>query len=140
MTAPFGDWRPSPALVSCAAGSGALIFGAVALHRPDLLALAIPLLTWLAAYLVRPSGGRLSVSVRPAANTLLEDQATTARVRITAPRTTDALTVSFVPGKWLHRRGSRDAVVPALADDAAGSSTSRSPRCAGRAPPSAPHG
>jgi uncharacterized protein (DUF58 family) len=120
VTAPFGDWRPSPALVSCVAGSGALVFGAVALHRPDLLALAIPLLTWLAAYLVRPSGGRPSVSVRPAANTLLEDQATTARVRVTAPRTTDALTVSFVPGKWLHRRGSRDAVVPAPADDEAG--------------------
>jgi uncharacterized protein (DUF58 family) len=111
VTLPAGQWRPSPALVSCVAGGGVLLFGAVALHRPDLLALAIPLVTWLAAQLVRPGGGDLRVAVRSAASTLLEDQATTARVRVTAPRATDALTISFVPGEWLRRRGPRDAVV-----------------------------
>ncbi|MGN6608733.1 MAG: DUF58 domain-containing protein, partial [Jatrophihabitans sp.] len=79
-----------------------------------------PLLTWLAAQLARRPGGDLRVSVRPASSTLLEDQATTVRVRVTAPRVTDALTVSFVPGEWLRRRGRRDAVVPAAPDGAPG--------------------
>ena len=117
MTEAAGRWHPSIALVSCVSGGSVLLFAAVALHRPDLLALAVPLLTWLAAQLLRPDGGELRVSVRPAASTLFEDQATAAGVRVAAPAATDALTVSFVAGEWLHSTGRRDAVVPPPAGD-----------------------
>ena len=119
MTAPLGQWRPTPALAACAAGGGGLLFGAVALQRPDLLALALPLLTWLAAQLVRPAAGDLKALVRPAASTLLEDQATAVRVRVDAPPATDAVTVSFVPGEWVRRRGPRDTVIAPVDDTSA---------------------
>lgn len=106
-------WRPTLALLSAAATGGVLLFGGIALHRPDLVALAAPLLTWLLIHLGRAGRGELRVRLGGAAGTLLEDQGTFARVRATAPPGTDVLTVSFVPGDWLATPDPADAVVAA---------------------------
>lgn len=106
-------WRPTLALLCAAATGGTLLFGGVALHRADLVALAAPLLTWLLFHAGRLGSGRLQVRLRAAASTLLEDQGTYARVRVTPPAGTDLLTVSFVPGDWLTSPDRLDTVVAA---------------------------
>jgi uncharacterized protein (DUF58 family) len=106
-------WRPTLALLCAAATGGALLFGGVALHRPDLVALAAPLLTWLLVHLGRLGGGPLRVRLRGTASTLLEEQGSYARVRVTPPAGTDLLTVNFVPGDWLTSPDALDAVVAA---------------------------
>ncbi len=102
-----GGWRPTLALLCAATTSGALAFGSIALHRPDLIALAAPLLAWLLFHVGRAGGGSLHVRLRGAASTLLEDQSTHARVRVTAPPGADLLSVNLAPGEWLR---SRDAL------------------------------
>ena len=78
-----------------------LLFGGVALHRPDLVALGAPLLRWLLVHLAGPGGGRVRVRLRGAASTLLEDQGTDARVWVSAPSVTELFTVSYASGEWL---------------------------------------
>jgi uncharacterized protein (DUF58 family) len=112
-----GVWRPTLALFCAAGTGGALLFGGIALHRPDLVALAAPLLAWLLVHLGRPGSGPMRVRLRGAAGTLFEDQGTYARVRVTPPAGTDLLTVSFVPGEWL---GSPDRAAAVVAPDPAG--------------------
>jgi uncharacterized protein (DUF58 family) len=104
-------WRPTAALLSASGAGMVLLFAGVALHRPDLIALAAPLLCWLAVQLARPGPGKLAADVRPAASTLFENQATAVVARVETPRGTDALTVSFVPGPWLATVHSGDVVV-----------------------------
>lgn len=106
-------WRPSVALFATGATAAVLVFGGVALHRPDLLALGAPLLVWLLVQLARTGGGPLRVRLRGAAATLLEEQSTFARVRASVPEGSELLTVSYVPGEWLASPDPGDAVVAA---------------------------
>jgi uncharacterized protein (DUF58 family) len=110
-------WRPSIALFAAAGTAGVLLFGGVALHRPDLIALGAPLLVWLLVQVARAGEGQLRVRLRGAAATLLEDQGTLARARIATPAGTDLLTVSYVPGEWLGSPDPPDAVVAARPDE-----------------------
>lgn len=105
-----GVWRPTIAFLTAAGTGGALLLLGVALHRPDLIALAAPLLAGLAINALRPGAGRLSAVLRPAASTLFEQQGTAARVVVQTPGGTEALTVSFVPGQWLAAVERGDAV------------------------------
>src|SRR5579875_1402125 len=105
-----GVWRPTVAFLTAAGTGGALLLLGVALHRPDLIALAAPLLAGLAINALRPGAGRLDVSLRPAASTLFEQQGTSARAAISTPNGTDAVTASFVPGQWLAAVERGDAV------------------------------
>ncbi|HEY2299247.1 MAG TPA: DUF58 domain-containing protein [Jatrophihabitans sp.] len=104
-------WRPSIALLTAVASGFGLLFAGVALHRPDLVALAVPPLAWVALNLWRPGPGELQVTLRPAAGALLEDQATHAVARVTPPAGTQLLTTSFVPGAWLAPVDRESAVV-----------------------------
>jgi uncharacterized protein (DUF58 family) len=111
-----GVWRPTVALLSASGAGLVLLFAGVALHRPDLIALAAPLLCWLGVHLARPGAGRLAVDVRSAASTLFENQATAVVARVDTPRGTDALTASFVPGPWIATQHSGDVVVAPAED------------------------
>jgi uncharacterized protein (DUF58 family) len=105
-----GSWRPTVALLSASGAGGVLLLGGVALHRPDLIALAAPLLIWLAVQLSRPGPGALHATVRPAASTLFEGQGTTALGALEVPAGTELLTASFVPGDWISLGESGDRV------------------------------
>lgn len=119
MTNPPGSWRPTIAMLSSAGAATGLAFAGVSLHRPDLVALAIPLAAWVGANAGRRASGQLHARVGPVASTLFEGQRTAARARVDAPAGTDLLTVSFAPGDWLTGAGLPDAV---LAPAAAGTS------------------
>ena len=116
-----GSWRPSIALLTAVGAGTTLLFAGVALHRPDLIALAVPLLAWVALDIWRPGHGEVQVGLRPAASALLEDQATHAVTRVAAPAGTDLLSASFVPGEWLAPIDRAAAVVT----PAAGTTTVR---------------
>ncbi len=62
-----GRWHPSVALLSAAGSVAALLFLAVAMHRPDLVVLAAPLLTGLVVNLVRRREGDLRATLQAAA-------------------------------------------------------------------------
>ncbi len=103
-------WQPSIALLSALGTLAALLFLAVVAQRPDLVALAAPILAYLAVNLGRAGAGELRVRLRPAASTLLEEQSTTARATASVPAGTDLVSFAIGPGPWLDPAGPVSAV------------------------------
>jgi uncharacterized protein (DUF58 family) len=118
-----GRWHPSVALLSGAASAAALLFLAVAMHRPDLVVLAAPVLTGLVvnlvASLVPRRDAELSATFQSAASTLFEDQGTVLRLKVAAPAGSEVLTASVSPGRLLALTDPASAAV--LPSEAAGS-------------------
>ena len=108
--------------------------GGVALHRPVLVALGLPLLIWLALQIIRPGDGSCARRCG-ARRSSCEDQADRHPASGSTHRATDFLTASFLAGEWLAAIGPAEAVTaPDHARPTAPSS--RWPRGAGRAPAS----
>jgi uncharacterized protein (DUF58 family) len=97
-------WRPTRALLSATGGAAALLWLAVAAHRPDLIVLAAPLVAGLVVNLARTPSRRVSASLGVDSSTLLEGQETELVLTVEAPDA-DLVTSSVRPGSWLALRG-----------------------------------
>jgi uncharacterized protein (DUF58 family) len=100
-------WQPTVALVGAAGTAALLLFLAVALHRPDLVVIAAPLVISLVVNLARRPGTGVSAVLRAHASTLLEDQGTTLTLRVTAPESADLVRTTTRAGAWMELTGAR---------------------------------
>lgn len=98
-------WQPTVAFTAAAGTAATLLFLAVALHRPDLAVIAAPLLVSLAVNLSRQPGNGVTARLRANPSTLLEDQGTTLRLRVTAPESADLVQTRSRAGAWLAIAG-----------------------------------
>lgn len=105
------SWRPTRALLFAATTVAGLLFGAVALHRPDLVVLAAPLAAGLAVNLARVPPGRLSARLRSSAAVAAERQRVDLVLRFDAADDADLVASRVRPGKWLTATGSATRVV-----------------------------
>jgi uncharacterized protein (DUF58 family) len=96
-----GGWQPTVALTGSAGAVALLLFLSVALHRPDLLVIAAPLLVGLVVNLGRRPGTGVAALLRAHASTLLEDQATTLTLRVSAPESVDLVRTTTRAGTWM---------------------------------------
>lgn len=98
------DWHPTRALAIAVTFSVATLFLAAVLHRPDVLALGLPVLALLIAQLLRPvSGpGRATLRARPAA--LREGQQTALDLLLQVDPAADFAVARVRPGRLLRLR------------------------------------
>lgn len=84
-------WTPTPALSTAFGAIAFLCLLAIALNRPDLVVVAVPIGTLALLALLRRSYQLPSLSIRPGAGTLLEGESTDLHWQISGPEPIDAL-------------------------------------------------
>lgn len=97
----MSGWRPTRALFYAAVTVAVLLFGAVALHRPDLVILAAPLAAGLAVNLSRVPRGRVGARLRSTATVAGERQRLDLVLRFDVPDDADLVASTLHPGRWL---------------------------------------
>jgi uncharacterized protein (DUF58 family) len=117
MTQPAPVWRPTIAVVSAAATVLLLLLLAVALHRPDLVALAAPLAIGPAVHLLRRPAGPPAAELTAPTGAMPEGESAELHLAVSTPPGTDLVTARLVPGAHLALRSSAAVVV---VPDAAG--------------------
>jgi uncharacterized protein (DUF58 family) len=89
-------------LLSAAGAAFALLWLALVVHRPDLVALAAPLLAVLTVNLARPPSRGLAGSLGSVARTLFEDQRTTLELLVRVAPEADLVTAVIEAAPWME--------------------------------------